>query len=174
MMPRLYRDAGQLATVGTPPIVLPLGRAVGGTTLINSGTCFRAPREVLESWRDHQGLTWAMELDPLYEAAEDVLAVTPLDPETMGRNGQLCMEGARALGASGGTISRNAGHCVQCSSCPLGCRIDAKRAAHVSYLPRAVAAGARVRAGVQVQRVLTDDEKTLIRLAEDVLAGRNR
>ena len=75
--------------------------------------------------------------------------MTPLDPELMGRNGQLCMEGAAALGASGGPITRNAGACVQCSSCPLGCRIDAKRAAHVSYLPRAVAAGARVRAGVQ-------------------------
>ena len=86
-----------------------------------------------------------------------MLAVTPLDIETLGRNGQLCAEGARALGASGGPISRNAGRCVQCSSCPLGCRIDAKRAAHVSYLPRAVAAGARVRAGVQVQRVLIED-----------------
>ena len=86
-----------------------------------------------------------------------MLAVTPLDPERMGRNGQLCAEGAEALGASGGPISRNAGDCVQCSSCPLGCRIDAKRAMHVSYLPRAVAAGARVRAGVQVQRVLIEN-----------------
>ncbi len=67
------------------------------------------------------------------------------------------MEGAEALGASGGPISRNAGGCVQCSSCPLGCEIDAKRATHVSYLPRAVAAGARVRAGVKVQRILTED-----------------
>ena len=160
-LPLLYRDGGMTIASGKPAIPVPVGRTVGGTTVINSGTCFRAPREVLESWHDHQGLTWAMELDPLFEAAEDVLAVTPLDPETMGRNGQLCMEGARALGASGGTISRNAGHCVQCSSCPLGCRIDAKRAAHVSYLPRAVAAGARVRAGVQVQRVLTDDRRII-------------
>ncbi len=156
-LPLLYRDGGMTIASGKPAIPVPVGRTVGGTTVINSGTCFRAPREVLESWRDHEGLPWVMELDPLYEAAEKVLAVTPLDPETMGRNGQLCMEGARALGASGGTISRNAGRCVQCSSCPLGCRIDAKRAAHVSYLPRAVAAGARVRAGVQVQRVLTED-----------------
>ncbi len=88
-----------------------------------------------------------------------MLAVTPVDPERMGRNGQLCMEGAAALGASGGPIARNAGACVQCSSCPLGCRIDAKRAAHVSYLPRAVAAGARVRAGVKVQRVLTEGSR---------------
>jgi choline dehydrogenase-like flavoprotein len=112
---------------------------------------------VLGEWRDREGIEWADALDPLYAAAEETLAVTPLDLETLGRNGQLCAEGAEALGASGGPISRNAGRCVQCSSCPLGCRLDAKRAAHVSYLPRAVAAGARVRAGVQVQRVLTEN-----------------
>ncbi len=83
--------------------------------------------------------------------------MTPLDPERMGRNGQLAMEGAAALGASGGPISRNAGNCVQCSSCPFGCRIDAKRGMHVSYLPRAVAAGARLRAGVEARRVLVED-----------------
>ena len=155
-MPLFYRDGGMTIATGKPAIPVPVGRTVGGTTVINSGTCFRAPREVLEGWRDREGVDWATELDPLYEAAEEVLAVTPLDLETLGRNGQLCAEGAGALGASGGPISRNAGRCVQCSSCPLGCRIDAKRAAHVSYLPRAVAAGARVRAGVQVQRVLTE------------------
>jgi choline dehydrogenase-like flavoprotein len=157
-LPLLYRDGGMTIASGKPAIPVPVGRTVGGTTVINSGTCFRAPAEVLHEWRD-DGVPWATELDPLYEQAEEVLAVTPIDPERMGRNGQLCMEGAAALGASGGPIARNAGACVQCSSCPLGCRIDAKRAAHVSYLPRAVAAGARVRAGVKVQRVLTEGSR---------------
>jgi choline dehydrogenase-like flavoprotein len=160
-MPLFYRDGGMTIAMGRPAIPVPVGRTVGGTTVINSGTCFRAPREVLEEWRDREGLGWATELDPLYAEAEEVLAVTPLDLETLGRNGQLCAEGAAVLGASGGPISRNAGRCVQCSSCPLGCRIDAKRAAHVSYLPRAVAAGARVRAGVQVQRVLTENGRAV-------------
>jgi choline dehydrogenase-like flavoprotein len=158
-LPLLYRDGGMTIASGKPAIPVPVGRTVGGTTVINSGTCFRAPTEVLREWREAGGVPWATELDPLYERAEQVLAVTPVDPETMGRNGQLCMAGAEALGASGGPIARNAGACVQCSSCPLGCRIDAKRAAHVSYLPRAVAAGARVRAGVRVQRVLTESSR---------------
>jgi len=157
-LPLLYRDGGMTIASGKPAIPVPVGRAVGGTTVINSGTCFRAPAEVLHEWRDG-GVPWATELDPLYKQAEEVLAVTPIDPERMGRNGQLCMEGAAALGASGGPIARNAGACVQCSSCPLGCPIDAKRAAHVSYLPRAVAAGARVRAGVKVQRVITEGSR---------------
>ena len=96
-------------------------------------------------------------LDPEYAEAEEMLQVTPVDVERMGRNGQIVMEGAAAIGASGGPIPRNAGRCVGCSSCPLGCRLDAKRAMHVSYMPRAVAAGARVRAGVEARTLIRED-----------------
>ncbi len=153
----LYRERGLTVAEGRPPVPIPVGRAVGGTTVINSGTCFRAPEPVLERWRRDFGVDWAGSLDPEYSEAEEFLRVTPLDPERMGRNGQLAMEGATALGASGGPISRNAGSCVQCSSCPFGCAIDAKRGMHVSYLPRAVAAGARLRADVEVTRVTVEN-----------------
>jgi choline dehydrogenase-like flavoprotein len=152
----LYREGGLTVAEGRPPVPIPVGRAVGGTTVINSGTCFRAPEPVLERWRGEFGIDWARDLDAEYTEAEEFLRVTPLDPERMGRNGQLAMEGAAALGASGGPISRNAGNCVQCSSCPFGCAIDAKRGMHVSYLPRAVAAGARLRANVEVTRIVVE------------------
>jgi choline dehydrogenase-like flavoprotein len=153
----LYRDAGLTVAEGKPPIPVPVARVVGGTTVVNSGTCFRAPDPVLEHWRDRYGVSWAGDLDPDFTEAEEFMRVTPLDPERMGRNGQLALEGAAALGASGGPISRNAGRCVQCSSCPFGCRIDAKRGMHVSYLPRAVAAGARLRTGAEARRVLVEE-----------------
>jgi choline dehydrogenase-like flavoprotein len=153
----LYRDAGLTIAEGRPPIPVPVARTVGGTTVINSGTCFRAPEPVLDHWRARYGVEWADRLDPDFAEAEEFLRVTPLDPERMGRNGQLAMEGAAAIGASGGPISRNAGNCVQCSSCPYGCRLDAKRGMHVSYIPRAVAAGARLRAGVEARRVLVEE-----------------
>jgi choline dehydrogenase-like flavoprotein len=153
----LYREAGLTVAEGRPPIPVPVARAIGGTTVINSGTCFRAPEPVLRGWAEEFGISWATDLEGEFSEAEEFLRVTPLDPERMGRNGQLAMEGARALGASGGPISRNAGNCVQCSSCPFGCTIDAKRGMHVSYLPRAVAAGARVRQLVEVGRILVED-----------------
>jgi choline dehydrogenase-like flavoprotein len=153
----LYRDNGLTVAEGRPTIPVPIGRAVGGTTVINSGTCFRAPERVLRGWDEELGIDWATSLDPEYAEAEEMLQVTPVDIERMGRNGQLVMEGAEALGASGGPISRNAGRCVNCSSCPAGCRLDAKRAMHVSYLPRAVAAGARVRAGVEARELIRHD-----------------
>lgn len=152
----LYRDGGLTIAEGRPPIPVPVARTVGGTTVVNSGTCFRAPDPVLEDWRRRFGIEWARDLGPDYAEAEEFLRVTPLDPERMGRNGQLAMEGAAALGASGGPISRNAGSCVQCSSCPFGCEIDAKRGMHVSYLPRAVAAGARLRTGVEARQIVLE------------------
>lgn len=158
---RLYRDAGLTIAEGRPAIPVPVAKTVGGTTVINSGTCFRAPDPVLEDWRNRYGVTWARDLDEDYAEAEEFLHVTQLDPERMGRNGQLAMEGAAALGASGAPIHRNAGSCVQCSSCPFGCSIDAKRGMHVSYLPRAVAAGARLRTRVEAQRVLLEDGRAV-------------
>jgi choline dehydrogenase-like flavoprotein len=157
----LYRGAGLTVAAGRPPIVVPVGRVVGGTTVVNSGTCFRAPEEVLSDWTKRFGIDWAGDLDADFAEAEETLRVQPLDPATMGRNGQLAMEGAAALGAGGGPIARNAGSCDQCSSCPLGCPIDAKRGMHVSYLPRAVAAGARVRAGVEARRILVEDGRAV-------------
>jgi choline dehydrogenase-like flavoprotein len=157
----LYREAGLTIAEGRPPIPVPVAKVVGGTTVINSGTCFRAPGSVLESWRSEFGLSWAHDLDEDFAEAEEFLRVTQLDPNRMGRNGQLAMEGAAALGLSGGPIHRNAGGCVQCSSCPYGCAIDAKRGMHVSYLPRAVAAGARLRTGVEAQRILVEDGRAV-------------
>jgi choline dehydrogenase-like flavoprotein len=157
----LYRDGGLTIATGRPQIPIPVARAVGGTTVVNSGTCFRAPDSVLADWRSRFGVEWAQDLDPYFSEAEEFLRVTPVDPERMGRNGQLAMEGAAALGASGGPIARNAGNCVQCSSCPFGCEIDAKRGMHVSYLPRAVAAGARLRTAVEARRILIEDGRAI-------------
>ncbi len=150
----LYRDGGLTIAEGRPAIPTPVGRAVGGTTVINSGTCFRAPEAVLAAWRDEHGIAWTTEMEADYAQAEEMLHVRPVDPERMGRNGQLLREGAEALGASHRPLARNAGGCFQCSSCPSGCRLDAKQAMHVSYLPRAVAAGARLRARVEARRVV--------------------
>jgi choline dehydrogenase-like flavoprotein len=149
----LYREGGLTVAEGRPPIPLPVGRCVGGTTVINSGTCFRAPESVLTRWREERGIEWASDLEGEFESLERDLEVTPVDPAAAGRNAELCRLGAEAIGASNGPIARNAGNVVCCGACPSGCTLDAKRAMHVSELPRAVAAGTRVRAGARAQGV---------------------
>jgi choline dehydrogenase-like flavoprotein len=152
----LYRDGGLTVCEGRPAIPLPIGRCVGGTTVINSGTCFRTPGDVLVRWREQFGIGWATDLDREFESLERDLLVRPVDPATAGRNAALCRAGAEAIGASNGPISRNAGSVVCCGTCPSGCALDAKQATHVSELPRAVAAGCRVRAGARVVRVIVE------------------
>jgi choline dehydrogenase-like flavoprotein len=151
MTPRLYRDAGQLATIGTPPIVLPLGRAVGGTTLINSGTCFRTPARVLERWAREDGIEPID--DAIFDHVEEVLGVGEVPEALAGRNALLVKRGAEALGLSGGFLRRNAPGCRASGVCAFGCPSGAKRHAAASWLPRAEGAGARVLTGVAVRRV---------------------
>jgi choline dehydrogenase-like flavoprotein len=155
-MPRLYRDGGLTMAEGLPAIPLPLGRCVGGTTVINSGTCLRTPDDVLGGWRERHGIPWATDLEREFESLERDLLVTPVDPAAAGRNAELCRAGAEALGASNGPIARNAGPVVCCGTCPGGCELDAKQAVHVSELPRAAAAGCVVRAGATVERVIVE------------------
>ena len=149
----LYRDGGLTVLEGRPAIPLPLGRCVGGTTVINSGTCVRTPPDVLGAWRDTHGVAWAPELESEWEAIERDLAVAPLAEGAAGGNAEACRRGAAALGIASRPVKRNAGAVVRCGTCPTGCAIDAKQAMHVSELPRAVAAGARVRAGMRVTRL---------------------
>src|SRR4029079_14190635 len=137
---RMYRDGGLTVMEGRPAIPLPVGRCVGGTRVITSGTCPRTPPDVLERWRSEHGIPWAPELEAEFDAIERDLAVTPLPEGAWGANAAPCRRGADALGLANRPVRRNAGAVVRCGTCPTGFAIDAKQAMHVSELPRAVAA----------------------------------
>ena len=47
MQQKLYRRGGSTFSVGNVGIPIPLGQTVGGTTTVNSGTCYRTPDRVL-------------------------------------------------------------------------------------------------------------------------------
>ena len=152
---RMCRDSGTTAALGKPIIPLPLGRAVGGTTVVNSGTCFRTPRKVLDRWSREFGIldVDAGSMDPIFDRVEEVLSVRPVPWEVMGRNGLSIHRGARALGLSSGPILRNITDCHGCGQCAYGCPSDAKQAMHLSYLPRAEGAGARIFARVRADGI---------------------
>lgn len=156
MLARLYRDGGQTVTVGRPPIVLPLGRGLGGTTVVNSGTCFRTPAHVLDRWRSELGLEALAPdaLAPAFARVERALSVAPVTPELAGRNAEVARRGAAALGWSHGYVQRNARGCVGSGVCAFGCPTGAKQHVGVTYLARARAAGARIVTGADVRRIV--------------------
>src|SRR2546422_2872431 len=53
---RFYRNGGATVALGRPTIPVPLGKCVGGTTVVNSGTCFRTPERVLREWAGEHGV----------------------------------------------------------------------------------------------------------------------
>jgi choline dehydrogenase-like flavoprotein len=162
MMTRLYRDGGQTLTLGHPPIVLPLGRGLGGTTLVNSGTCFRTPPAVLERWRREYGLEslGAHELEPYFERVETALSVTQVTPELAGENAAVARRGAERLGWSHGYLHRNAKGCVGSGVCAFGCPTSAKQHTGITYIPRATKAGATVLTGASARRILVSQGRT--------------
>lgn len=148
---RFYRGNGLTFTIGVPTISLPIGRGIGGSTLINSGTCFRTPEFVLDSWGIDPD-----EMARLFDEVEAILNVTPVGADIMGPNGEVMDKGRRELGFSGGPIRRNARGCHGSGVCAFGCPLDAKLGMHVSYLPLAARAGARIISGCRVDGLVVE------------------
>ena len=144
MTAQLYRDAGQTATLGNVPIVLPLGEGIAGTTLINSGTCFRTPDAILASWGERFGLDGmsADELDPYFRRVEREIHVTQVPEDLAGKNALVFKRGAEQLGWSGDFLFRNASGCIGSGVCAFGCPTSSKLHMGLTYLPRAWDAGA--------------------------------
>ncbi|MBI2377343.1 MAG: GMC family oxidoreductase [Deltaproteobacteria bacterium] len=142
---RMYRNAGLTFTLGTPPIFLPVGRTVGGTTTINSGTCYRAPDRVLERWVSMGLGDFAPKrLEGHFEAVESVLGVAEAQASYLGEGARLIAQGCDILGYRHAPLRRNAPDCDGQGRCALGCPTDAKRSTNVSYVPLALARGASI------------------------------
>lgn len=141
---KLYRNLGVDATAGIPSVIVPTGKCLGGTTVINMGTCFRVPESVLKDWEDQELVGYrAEDLAPYYERVEQIIQVQEVKPEVMGRNGETIAEGARRLGLHPKPIRRNVSDaCKGCGNCSYGCREDAKQAMTLNYIPLALKAGA--------------------------------
>ena len=152
----LYRGAGATVALGRPSVVLPVGRAVGGTTVVNSGTCYRPPPAVQRRWHDEFGFGLA-DPDRLAGHLDDVehtLRVAPVPLQIMGRNGRLLLDAAHTLGWRAAPIPRNAPGCEGCCQCAIGCPRNAKFGVHLNALPQACTAGARIISQARVERVL--------------------
>jgi choline dehydrogenase-like flavoprotein len=149
LSPRLYREGGQVMAFGATSIVVPLGRAVGGTTVLNSATCYRTPPALLERW----GLWSAEELEPCFRRVERILNVCRVPREVAGRNAHLMQLGAERLGWSGEYLHRAARGCVGSGVCAFGCPSGGKQHAGNTYVPRAWDAGAVTVTGTRATRV---------------------
>jgi choline dehydrogenase-like flavoprotein len=163
MMRKLYRASGATLALGNTAIPVPTGKGVGGTTLINSGTCFRVPEETLRGWRERSGVAdlTPEALAPWYAEVERFLEVAPSTPKAIGPTGDVIARGCDALGYSHHPLARNAPGCDGQGLCCFGCPTGAKRSTDVSYVPAALERGAQLVTGLRIERVLLEGDRAV-------------
>jgi choline dehydrogenase-like flavoprotein len=160
-MRRLWRESGMLAAVGlgqTPVIGLSAGRCVGGSSVLTGGVCFRIPSEIHAHWVDELGLDDLSEksLESAYADVERRIRVAEVPTSMRSLATQRFVQGAERLGIPMRPLKRNTEGCVGNGRCNFGCPSGAKLSVDVSYLPSALARGARVVSDALVERVTID------------------
>lgn len=160
VVPKLYRGWGLTTALGNNLIPIPIGRNVGGTTTINSGTAMQTPTETLARWRA-EGLTDFTDeaMAPFFEEVKTILKVQPADPRYVGEIGQVIRTGAERIGYKQmHELPRYAEGCDGQGLCQFGCPTDAKQSTNVSYMPLALNAGAFLFTGFKAEQLLKEDE----------------
>ena len=153
---KLYLGLGSSIALGNVAAPILAGRGVGGSTTINSGTCFRAPDHTLERWGERYGLTMLSpdRLAPYYERVESMLGVAEASRDHLGGSARVVARGAELLQLSHKPLRRNAPGCDGQGVCCFGCPTGAKRSTDVSYVPEALKRGAQLVTGARVTKVL--------------------
>jgi choline dehydrogenase-like flavoprotein len=95
------------------------------------------------------------EMEPYFQRVERFLSAKHQDPDSIGIDNRLLKEGAEKKGWKVIDNVRNQVHCSGTNNCAFGCPTGAKRSVLVTYLPRALAFGARVYADCKVEKLIT-------------------
>ncbi len=149
---RMYVSGGSTIVIGLPPISITLGTAVGGTTAINSSTCFRPPREKVEAWG---GPAWK-ELEPYFERVEKRINAHYVDIDLLGGNWRVLKRGCDSLGIEIKPLMHNVKDCKARGRCQFGCPEGAKQSTDISFIPGALDAGARLLTEHHVKKLIVN------------------
>ncbi|MBF0491348.1 MAG: GMC family oxidoreductase N-terminal domain-containing protein [Deltaproteobacteria bacterium] len=158
---QMWRESGLFAALGLPPVLLPFGRSVGGTTTINSGTCFRLPDKVIQKWNSQYDLKDISSegLRPYFEKIESILHVTPVPEHLLGNSARIIQRGFQKMGMQGKPLLRNVINCEGSGVCTLGCPTDAKQSVQLNFIPQALQQGARLLAQCRVEEIVHEKGK---------------
>ncbi len=160
---KFYRTPEEMFTFGNTVIGLPMGRMVGGSTAINTGTCWRPPEWILMRWVKELGLAElsSEKLEPYFRRVEAILRVEEAKDEVIGGIKNVIARGCDALGFRHYPVKRNAPDCDAQGVCNFGCPTDARRSTNVSYIPDALRAGALLMEETRANRVLFESGKAV-------------
>jgi len=150
MADALYEDGGGFLTAdGT--MTLAFGRALGGSTVVYTGTSLVAPERVVRGWEvpglDHADLA---KRSAKFAEQNNVHLFTP---DLINDNNQLFVDGCQKAGYRAEQFPLNVKGCKGSSLCNLGCPNAAKMGTARVQLPAAVRAGVQVVTRAEVLKI---------------------
>jgi len=142
------------------------GKLVGGGSVVNQALMDRFDDIAINDWRDESGIDYFNEgeMNPLYEKAENMIALHTFKAEERTRNAELFSEGCDACEYTWHFLRRAQKDCAfskynDCIACLGGCHRDSKQSTLVTYIRDAEKEG------------LSISPNTLIELIESVKDG---
>lgn len=156
----MWRDMGFQVAEGRAFTPVLQGRTVGGTTVINGAIIHRLPEPIYDNWAAENAVDRSFsyaDLDRIFDQLDRELSVGTAPDAVFGENNRLMQLGVEGIGAKGNRIRRNVKACDGSAHCNQGCPAERKQSMNVSYIPRALAHGARIYAQCLAETILTKD-----------------
>lgn len=151
----MYFNGASTVTFGKPPISVTFGSAVGGTTAINSSTCFRPPASKVKSW----GGPSMDELLPYIEKVEKKINAHRVDEKLLGGNWTVLKRGCDKLGIEIKPLTHNVKDCKGRGICQYGCPEGAKQSTDISFIPSAIENGATLLTEHRVEKLIFENNR---------------
>ena len=156
MLRRLFWDSGLRGT-RDGAIVISQGKGVGGSTVHNLCYAVRPPKTVLQRWE-------VPEIWSHFDPVEQTLGVTQMQETDVNRLNAVIRRGSKVMGWRGELQRHNRGACPTCGArCLFGCpnsksiQTDStrtgKQSMAVTYIPLALAAGARLYSNCTAEKI---------------------
>jgi choline dehydrogenase-like flavoprotein len=155
---RLWASRGAQTSSSRPVVLVPSGRVVGGSTVLNSAICFKPPEKRLREWCDVTGsrVFEPSTFGPIVDEIWTRIGVAPTHAGIGRTNNLLFQKGCLALGFDHSWMDRNAPGCVGCGVCQLGCPSGGKASVDKSLLPEAVNRGATILKHARARAVVVE------------------
>lgn len=157
---RMWRDSGFQLTQGKSFLSVLQGRCLGGSTAINSAIIHRIPEEIHDIWVKDYGAGEMLdygELNRAWDILDQELCVTTVPEPVLGKNNSLMRDAIDKLGLTGNVMKRNVKDCEGKAHCQTGCPTSRRQGMDVSYMPRAIQAGARVYATCPALQIISQN-----------------
>ena len=164
MLRRLFWESG-LRRTRDNAIVISQGKGVGGSTVHNLCYAVRPAQALLYRWQ-------VPEIWPHFNQVEQILGVTQMQETDVNQLNTVIRRGCEALRWRGGVQRHNRGECPTCGvQCLFGCPISkaaqsdsrgtGKQSMGVTYIPLALAAGAKLYSDCTAEKIHVEKERVV-------------